>query len=1564
MKQRSGWSILKKVVPLVMVVALTVNATASRVNADEADTEVVSEVTTGEVQTEGQNVGEPDSDQGDNASEGSGSAGNEGTVTDQQANGAGGTAVSTDTGSESDSVSSASDVASSDASAQTSASNEASSDDTAKILAASLRKASVSEKNAKIEVSVNDTYGKGSVSFNSAKDATSESSDSETVSDGSATYYIPFTTDGTDSTKGTVSFTVKAGSGSKVKSISWNGSSAGSDNGTYDETVGLKTDGETVTVSNDQNGNAGELEVVFEQDFSEADEKITVKQNGSTVTELQAGTYEVALAGTFIGTPDVTWSTSDGTAAKITDAKHDNGTETATLNITAGKEDTDVTVTGTAKVNGSNDEKVVYSSDEYTIHGDKNAPQISGGTVVNKGKDYSDENDADDEDMIISDGNVTVSVTVTDNETYASGIDSVYLQVENADNSVSKYEMIAEENDVYSYTFKEGTANITGIVATDKAGNQQTYSDNSILKKIVIASSQDSGNASYKLYGGSWSYSDQTQWYSGKVNKSDELTLVVALSKYGKLTNDDVKLTTDDGDTGIKPDSIVKTAHFLKQTEYTITYTIPAEKEQNQNYYVSYRKLGWLNTNKITIPVRIDNTAPAGQVTVSYKAEDGSVVAADGEGLKDQSYVAGTGKGKVYINGSFSAAMEIGKDADGENGSGVSTISYGIADENGKEITADKAYDIKSCKCTHDFMIEKDSENSYRFTNIRITDQAGNTTTYKNADNGDDGVLYIADNKKPVIAYTIPQGAVFTEADAGKTESDSHNAEGDMSSDILYFNHGTSGEVSITDHNLDQKAVKFSKTDSYTIPSLSEPKTDADNHVYSYSCADDGDYLFLTEATDLCSNHSGPFRSPHIIVDTKAPEIKVTYNAGGTDVTPAGEDSSFYNKNVTINVQVTDKHLDEKGVVAEITGTTADGAAVEKILTGTLSGGAADNVWAASYVTPADGKYRISVKAVDKATNASDYTGSGFTVDTTIPKVSVAYDNNDAMNEKYYKAERTATITVIDYTFDASKANLALDYSAAAPSQSDWTANGNNTYSKTVKFDSDGHYDFTFTSEDKAGNRSETYDERDFFIDKTAPFIKVAYDNNEVANGRYYKAARNASITISDLTFTPELVTLAQQKQDNAAPLPTLTGFTASSDMDHTAHLSFDQDGNYGYSITCTDLAGNESQVYTSDLFTIDTTAPVVTFSGVENGSANNGTVAPALDYSDKYVDMNKSVVTMNGSNNGAVSLASTASLTENGYRVSYSDFPHTKEMDDLYTLEADVFDMAGNETRQELVFSVNRFGSVYVIDKATAELMKNYYTNKPQDVSITEINVDDLTQKDVSVSCDGDITELHSGRDYIVSGQGSEQSWKSFTYTLKAADFEKDGNYSVMVYSEDRATNKQDNRSRDKEIDFAVDQTPPGIVVSGLENGGVYKESSHPAAVSVTDNMSVTGMQVYLDDKKLASWSADQLNAAGGTENITIPAEDGYQNIRLVSQDIAGNQAEVDYDNVVVSLNTEKVLETEPTPKAGGIGDDRKKTSSGAAAAGTAGIAAIVAGAGFAWRKKKIGIRNKTDQK
>jgi hypothetical protein len=256
--------------------------------------------------------------------------------------------------------------------------------------------------------------------------------------------------------------------------------------------------------------------------------------------------------------------------------------------------------------------------------------------------------------------------------------------------------------------------------------------------------------------------------------------------------------------------------------------------------------------------------------------------------------------------------------------------------------------------------------------------------------------------------------------------------------------------------------------------------------------------------------------------------------------------------------------------------------------------------------------------------------------------------------------------------------------------------------------------------------------------------------------------------------------------------------------------------------------------------------------------------------------------------------------------------------------------------------------------------MVDGYYVTKPQDVVITEINVDSLTKKEVSVAYDGSVKELREGASFTTNDKTNSNGWHSISYNVGKANFNKDGIYAVTVFSEDRASNKQSNQSKDAEIEFLLDKTAPSVIVSGLEDGGIYEEDSHDFSVNAADTIGVTDMKIYLNDEKLSSYTADELNNNGGTAVLTIPSKDDYQKVTIKCTDVAGNVTKLEYNNLLVSVKAEELLlEDNLTPTAK-LSDDIpsatafKKTTKALGIVGLIAALAVITGLGaFAFKKK-----------
>lgn len=546
-----------------------------------------------------------------------------------------------------------------------------------------------------------------------------------------------------------------------------------------------------------------------------------------------------------------------------------------------------------------------------------------------------------------------------------------------------------------------------------------------------------------------------------------------------------------------------------------------------------------------------------------------------------------------------------------------------------------------------------------------------------------------------------------------------------------------------------------------------------------------------------------------------------------------------------------------------------------------------------------------------------------ITIDTVAPVMSVSYDNNDARNGKYYNAARTATFTVSESSFDllatyAPNTRIAAayrdgsDYPAAALAAKDFSPvtldDGSVAYMGSIecKDDANWHIEASFT--DPAGHASNAISD-DFVVDTTAPLLMVSYDNDDVANGMYYKAPRTATVTVNDRNFSSELGSVDATATAGGTS-PVVSGWSETEQgKEWQATAAFAGETHYQLKVAVSDLAGNVSESYDSGEFVIDMTNPVIQISGVADNTAYAGDVAPAVEFSDTNLDELGSGFELSGARTGAAYFDGRwETSTGTDKRTGFSSTPVDPGYDDVYTYMATGADLAGNTTTQAVRFSVNRFGSTYYL-VGDSQGIVGTYLDKPQDVQVVEVNVSglDTSASRVSLAEDDRSRTLSAGQDYTLAPNEDDAGWSATTYTLPARLFKQDGFYRLTLTSTDSAGNLSQNtmegkgadREGDFPVSFAVDTTKPTAGLMGVQDGATYLNPSMTAQADGSDNLGLCDMQVYMDGTKVGSWDSSQ---GTGPISVKLPADDETHSYRVVSRDFAGNTAEAVYKDVRVT--------------------------------------------------------------
>ncbi len=573
----------------------------------------------------------------------------------------------------------------------------------------------------------------------------------------------------------------------------------------------------------------------------------------------------------------------------------------------------------------------------------------------------------------------------------------------------------------------------------------------------------------------------------------------------------------------------------------------------------------------------------------------------------------------------------------------------------------------------------------------------------------------------------------------------------------------------------------------------------------------------------------------------------------------------------------------------------------------------------------------VEIIAIDNAGNIKT-AKCNLKIDITKPTVEISYSNNAADSGKYFNTDRVATIVVTERNFSADEVKVFITNSEGTiPSLAEWkktegTGNGDDTtWTTTVTYSSEGDYTFGISVKDQAGHTADEPDygtsvaPTEFTIDKTLPIVSVNYDNNSVENGMYYKDDRTATIIINEHNFNPDrvVVTLVATDDGEDITVPVISSWTSDGDR-HVATIKYDKDAVYTFDISVSDLAGNSAVDFAEQVFCVDKTDPELNISGIGEFSANNGTVAPIVEYSDTNFDEELVTVTLVGANRGSVDLLGNYENIHNGRKFTFNNFAEEKEVDDIYTLTVTIKDKAGREVSKTLTFSVNRFGSTYEVDEAT-NAINGSYAKEPVDIVITEVNANELSNIKVTLFKNNKTITLVEGTDYSLEVTGGDEEWYQYVYTIFKSNFTEDGIYRLSVYSEDAAGNIADNTldTKNVEINFGIDKSAPAIVVMGLESGETYDEESKLVKLSVNDNLLLAKVLVYIDGKEVAV-----NNPSDGEYEFEILGDttDAHE-IKIVCIDAAGNETVTIIEDVRVTTDQWAQFVSNPVALYGSIG-------------------------------------------
>lgn len=445
----------------------------------------------------------------------------------------------------------------------------------------------------------------------------------------------------------------------------------------------------------------------------------------------------------------------------------------------------------------------------------------------------------------------------------------------------------------------------------------------------------------------------------------------------------------------------------------------------------------------------------------------------------------------------------------------------------------------------------------------KITDRAGNVTYINNQE----GV--IADNTSP----TAPEIKIT----AAEPAQGIYNASVPFTIDVTDpENGGTYAGLKEVSYEITNNG-KVTQSGNYN-SDLSDPTARVHNihrsETVNAELNNSNHVTIKVKAVDYAGNQSEATKD--LKIDITHPEVTITFDLNNP------LNGKYYKTTRTATISVKERNFDTNAVDLKITNTDGTMPSVSGWSISSQAGESDDAINTCRVEFSADGDYNMTMQCKDQAGNESNTVKvDEFTIDKTVPVISVSYDNNSAATPGYYNANRTATITIKEHNFNSAEVNsqitAALQGSGiSAPSVGGWSNSGD-THTASVTFSDDGDYTFDIDYTDLAGNAAADYTQDSFTVDKTKPEVEFFDIEDKSANNGVVAPG----VKYSDINYLESGVDIKIEGVEHKSR--ELTGSRSNIANGQSIKMSdfeYTQDNDDVYTMTAviSDKAGNKTE--------------------------------------------------------------------------------------------------------------------------------------------------------------------------------------------------------------------------------------------------------------------------------------------------------------------------------------------------------------------------------------------------
>ncbi len=835
---------------------------------------------------------------------------------------------------------------------------------------------------------------------------------------------------------------------------------------------------------------------------------------------------------------------------------------------------------------------------------------------------------------------------------------------------------------------------------------------------------------------------------------------------------------------------------------------------------------------------------------------------------------------------------------DGENSAGIKTVSYTVDGVAKGNVTG--AQDTAVGTWSGSLTVPKVTNADGIEVVVTVVDEAGNTSeaTY----------TFNLDADKPEVAINFVQDQAKATEDGVKYYIGNREATVSFT-ERSFTTDGVTITVKRTTYNdAGQPVVEQIVISGADVTWTTDP-TDNTIHNATVIFTEEGIYEWTVACVDVAGNTSEIIEGEKFAIDLNKPTGQILINNNPIAAGPyRGE------------IRVSSVSRDAVSSIKEVKYCVVYGDAPQNGITETEL---ANLTWTAEMpVIDSSEKFVVYVKIVDLVDKVNYLASAGTivldtlapTINAVSPGTSTNFDGKGLSN-----GDVTVTVNVSDPVPENGVSSgiqtvSYVVYNGGAASEQG-TVNGS-SFTVSAGRNNSNDVKVVVTATDKAGNTTSKTSST-FAIDTTAPTIRVSYDNNTPDSGNYYKAARTATIVITERNFDPEKVAINITNTDGI--IPTLSGWTSSGSGDGTTHvatITYAADGDYTFGISVTDAAGNVSNGVTyaegtvnETAFTIDTSVPAIRIDYDNDDVRNNtffaGTRTATVTVTEHNFDVNRVAVTISASLDGQKITTPEIQWASNG-DIHRGTIKYTADGD--YTFDISMTDMAGN-TNSDVTYACEA-GQVFTVDtkapKCDIAGVEDGKALEGEEFSVTYGDIN-LAKAEIHLYRTKNAEkEAEVTADFVKETVNAEGDTVR-TFTIPSDTQDNDGIYTLKITMIDSAENVTyenheikftvNNYGSVYEFDEYLSQLVTGMYTQNVEKALVITEinpnklKDNSWKVEITkDGTPVSGVsvtpQMVLDET--VSWYQYVY-----TIDASYFAADGIYRIAISSEDEANNKPE-----------------------------------------------------------------------